>query len=72
MAVARDETFGPVFVSTPFDTVDEAIALAKDTEYGLAASVWAKSIDKALTVTRRVQAGFFWSIPPCLVCRSFH
>ncbi|MFK8036254.1 MAG: aldehyde dehydrogenase family protein [Hyphomicrobiales bacterium] len=60
MAVAREEIFGPVLVSMPFDTVDEAIALANDTEYGLAASVWTKNIDKALTVTRRVQAGRFW------------
>ncbi len=38
----------------------EAVAIANDTEYGLAASVWTKNIDKALTVTRRVQAGRFW------------
>jgi hypothetical protein len=44
----------------PFDTIDEAIAMANDTEYGLAASVWTKNIDTALTVTRRVRAGRFW------------
>jgi betaine-aldehyde dehydrogenase len=60
MSVARDEIFGPVLVSMHFDTVDEAIALANDTVYGLAASVWTKNIDKALTVTRRVRAGRFW------------
>lgn len=60
MAIARDEIFGPVLCSMPFDTVEEAIALANDTVYGLAASLWTKSIDKALTVTRRVRAGRFW------------
>lgn len=60
MSIARDEIFGPVLVVIPFDTVDEAIAIANDTVYGLAASVWTKNIDKALMVTRRVQAGRFW------------
>lgn len=60
MAIAREEIFGPVLTVMPFDTVEEAIAIANDTEYGLAASVWTKSIDKALTVTRRVRAGRFW------------
>ncbi len=60
MTIAREEIFGPVLTVMPFDTVDEAITLANDTEYGLAASVWTKNIDKALSVTRRVQAGRFW------------
>ena len=60
MAIARDEIFGPVLCSMPFDTVEEAIALANDTVYGLAASVWTKNIDTALSVTRRVRAGRFW------------
>jgi acyl-CoA reductase-like NAD-dependent aldehyde dehydrogenase len=60
MAIAREEIFGPVLTILPFDTVDEAIATANDTEYGLAASVWTKNIDKALMVTRRVHAGRFW------------
>lgn len=60
MVIAREEIFGPVLTIIPFDTVDEAIAIANDTEYGLAASVWTKNIDKALMVTRRVQAGRFW------------
>ena len=60
MAIAREEIFGPVLTVMPFDTVDVAIAMANDTEYGLAASVWTKNIDKALMVTRRVQAGRFW------------
>ncbi|MBB2203182.1 aldehyde dehydrogenase family protein [Gluconacetobacter tumulisoli] len=60
MSIAREEIFGPVLSSFHFDTQDEAIVLANDTVYGLAASVWSKNIDKALTVTRRVQAGRFW------------
>ncbi|MDJ0629540.1 MAG: aldehyde dehydrogenase family protein [Rhodobacter sp.] len=60
MSIAREEIFGPVLTVMPFDTVDEAIGIANDTDYGLAASVWTKNIDKALTVTRRVQAGRFW------------
>lgn len=60
MAIARDEIFGPVLSSMHFDTIEEAVQLANDTVYGLAASVWTKNIDKALTVTRRVRAGRFW------------
>lgn len=60
MSIAREEIFGPVLTIMPFDTVDEAIKIANDTEYGLAASVWTKNIDKALMVTRRLQAGRFW------------
>lgn len=60
MAVASEEIFGPVLCVIPFDDVEDAIAIANDTEYGLAASVWSKNIDKALTVARRVQAGRFW------------
>ncbi|MEM8630378.1 MAG: aldehyde dehydrogenase family protein [Pseudomonadota bacterium] len=60
MAIAREEIFGPVLTVMPFDSLEEAIEIANDTDYGLAASVWSKNIDKALTVTRRVQAGRFW------------
>lgn len=60
MAAARDEIFGPVLCSMHFDAVEEAIAMANDTVYGLSASVWTKNIDKALSVTRRVRAGRFW------------
>jgi acyl-CoA reductase-like NAD-dependent aldehyde dehydrogenase len=60
MAIARDEIFGPVLASFGFDTLEQAIHLANDTVYGLAASVWSKNIDTALTVSRRVRAGRFW------------
>jgi betaine-aldehyde dehydrogenase len=60
MAIASDEIFGPVLASFTFDTVDQAISLANDTVYGLAASVWTKNIDTALAATRRIRAGRFW------------
>jgi acyl-CoA reductase-like NAD-dependent aldehyde dehydrogenase len=60
MAIASEEIFGPVLCVMPFDDIEDAIAIANDTEYGLAASVWSKNIDKAMTVSRRVQAGRFW------------
>lgn len=60
MAISREEIFGPVLTITPFDTIEEAIALANDTEYGLAASVWTTTLDTAMKVTRRVRAGRFW------------
>ncbi len=60
MAIARDEIFGPVLSSFTFDTPKQAIAIANDTVYGLAASVWSKNIDTALTVARRVRAGRTW------------
>lgn len=60
MSIARDEIFGPVLSSFTFNTMEEAICLANDTVYGLAASVWSKNIDTALTVSRRVRAGRFW------------
>jgi acyl-CoA reductase-like NAD-dependent aldehyde dehydrogenase len=60
MSIATDEIFGPVLSSFRFDTAEQAIRLANDTIYGLAASVWTKNIDTALTVSRRVRAGRFW------------
>jgi acyl-CoA reductase-like NAD-dependent aldehyde dehydrogenase len=60
MAVAREEIFGPVVSSIPFDTLEEAVELANDNDYGLAASVWTSNIDKALQVIRGVQAGRTW------------
>lgn len=53
----REEIFGPVLTVTTFDTPDEAIALANDTQYGLAASVYSGSLRNALTVSRAIRAG---------------
>ena len=60
MSIATDEIFGPVLSSFTFQTVDQAISLANDTVYGLAASVWTKNIDTALAATRAIRAGRFW------------
>jgi succinate-semialdehyde dehydrogenase/glutarate-semialdehyde dehydrogenase len=57
MPVYQEETFGPVAVVIPFDTVDEAIKLANDTAYGLGASIWTKDIDKAKKVASQLEAG---------------
>ena len=60
MRVAREEIFGPVTVVIPFDDEDEAIALANDTPYGLAAAVWTRDVKRAHRVAHAVQAGTVW------------
>lgn len=57
MRIAREEIFGPVGVVIPFDTEEEAIAIANDTEYGLAAGIWTNNLARAHRVAARVQAG---------------
>ncbi|MFX0545114.1 aldehyde dehydrogenase family protein [Roseovarius sp. S1116L3] len=57
MTLWREEVFGPVLVITPFDDEDEAIALANDTEYGLAAYIQTGSEERATRVARRLRAG---------------
>lgn len=57
MTVAREEIFGPVLVMTPFDSEDEAVALANDTDYGLAAYVQTTDPRRADRVAKRLQAG---------------
>lgn len=56
-AVVREEIFGPVVAVVGFDTEDDAVCLANDTEYGLAANVWTRDINVALRVARAVRAG---------------
>jgi aldehyde dehydrogenase (NAD+) len=58
--VARVEIFGPVAVAMSFRTPEEAVALANNTEYGLAASIWSESINLALDVAPKVKAGVIW------------
>jgi aldehyde dehydrogenase (NAD+) len=60
MTIAREEIFGPVLATIEFTDVDEAIARANDSEYGLAAAVWTRDIKKAHYVARKLQAGTVW------------
>jgi aldehyde dehydrogenase (NAD+) len=60
MTIAREEIFGPVLATIEFGDVDEAIARANDSHYGLAAAVWTKDIKKAHYVARKLQAGTVW------------
>jgi betaine-aldehyde dehydrogenase len=58
--IVRDEVFGPVLTVLPFDTDDEAIALANDTPYGLAASAWTRDVYRSLRASREIKAGCVW------------
>jgi len=60
MTIAREEIFGPVLAAIDFVDVDEAIARANDTMYGLAAGVWTRDIKKAHYVASKLQAGTVW------------
>jgi betaine-aldehyde dehydrogenase len=58
--IVQSETFGPVLVVLPFDSDDEAIRLANDVPFGLAASAWTRDVFRAQTAARRIQAGTVW------------
>lgn len=58
--IFQEEIFGPVVAITPFDTEEEALALANDTKYGLAAYVWTNSLTRGLNFAQSVQAGMVW------------
>lgn len=57
MRVAREEVFGPVTALIPYDTIEEAVEIANDTEYGLAASVYSSDSAVALGLARRIRSG---------------
>jgi len=59
MKIAREEIFGPVVCVLRYDTVDEAIAIANDSEYGLSGSVFTADVDAGLAVADRIQSGTF-------------
>ena len=57
MTIAREEIFGPVLCILPYETEDEAIEIANDTDYGLAGYVSSENIDHALSVARKIRSG---------------
>ena len=57
MTIAREEIFGPVLSVLPYDTEEEAVAIANDSIYGLAGGVWAGDKDRAISVARRIRTG---------------
>ena len=60
MRIAREEIFGPVLSILPFDDIDEAIAIANDSEYGLGGAVWSQNISTALRAVHGVHTGTMW------------
>jgi (Z)-2-((N-methylformamido)methylene)-5-hydroxybutyrolactone dehydrogenase len=60
MRIAQEEVFGPVLSVIRFDTDEEAVAIANDTPYGLAAGVWTRSLARATEMPRRLKAGTVW------------
>lgn len=57
MSLAREEIFGPILSVIPFDTEEEAIAIANDTDYGLGAGIWTTDLARAHRVAKKVEAG---------------
>ena len=60
MRIAQEEIFGPVLTAIPFKDREEALSLANDVEYGLAAYLWTGSLDNAIWMTERLEAGMMW------------
>lgn len=61
MAIARDEVFGPVLTVLTFRTLEEALALTNDSDFGLSAGVWSENIHTCLEFARQAQAGTVWT-----------
>jgi acyl-CoA reductase-like NAD-dependent aldehyde dehydrogenase len=57
MTIAREEIFGPVIALLPYTDEDEAVAIANDTDYGLAGSIWTTDVAHALELSTRIQTG---------------
>jgi acyl-CoA reductase-like NAD-dependent aldehyde dehydrogenase len=60
MRIAREEIFGPVLSAITFTDEDDAIRIANDTVYGLAAAVWTSDVNRAHRAARAIKAGVVW------------
>jgi 4-guanidinobutyraldehyde dehydrogenase / NAD-dependent aldehyde dehydrogenase len=60
MRIAQEEIFGPVLTVIPFDTTEEAIAIANDSIYGLAAAIWTSNLSKAHLAAKALRVGSMW------------
>ena len=59
MTIAQEEIFGPVLVAIPYDDVEDALAIANDSNYGLSGSVWTSDPQAGVDVARRVRTGTY-------------
>ena len=67
MAVYKEEVFGPVLVASPFDTEDEAVRRANETDYGLGAYVWTSDVARTQRMVDRMEAGTIWVNTPTMI-----
>lgn len=60
MRIAKEEVFGPILSVLKWRTLDEALAIANSTEYGLTASIWTNDLKTALNAAKRIESGYIW------------
>lgn len=60
MRIAQEEIFGPVVAAMPFDDMDEVVALANQSEYGLGSGIWTRDVQKVQHLSHRIRAGSVW------------
>ena len=59
MTIAQEEIFGPVLSLIPYDSEDDAVAIANDSDYGLSGTVWTADVDKGIDIARQVRTGTY-------------